>query len=218
MFQRDYLMRMVEQMTSALAQVAGMRQRKENLEAQMLIDELLDRRFRMKYNLLTTLSDKDIVDLLTTNSYTDYASLQAIALLLKEKGDIYADTGDEQQAYENHLKSLHLFIHAKLGDSDSLAADPGQEAEALNARLQVYELPAETKQLLLAWHEQEGRFGQAENLLYELLEDGNIAANEAERFYLALLHRPDSELVQGGLPREEVQSGLDQLVTKINFN
>ncbi|GGF95714.1 DUF6483 family protein [Paenibacillus abyssi] len=211
MFQRDYFMRMIEQMAGAIGQVIGLRERKEHLEALQVIDELLDRQFRLNSRLIHSLSDKDLTELLTTNGVTDFASVQAIAVLFKEKGQIYEEKGEEGLSYIFRLKSLNLFLRAAVAECDAIAADPKQEVRLLLAMLEVYELPPDTKRLLLEWYQLDGAYDQAENVLYELLEDEEISAEEAVQFYTMLQWLSDDQLENGGLSREEVEEGILEL-------
>jgi len=211
MFQRDYFMRMIGQMTQALGQVMGMRDRKEHLQALAIVDELLDREFRLNSRLVDTLTDQELVGMLTTAGVIDHGSLQAIARLLREKGEIYAERGETEASYAAHLKALHLFLRGGLVDPEPATAEPALEIARLQELLDAYELPEETKRLLMAWQEQEGRFDLAENLLHELLEDGLLTHPEAERFYDRLLDVPEERLERGGLSLSEVREAREDL-------
>jgi len=224
MFQRDYMMRMIQQMTEALAQVMGMRQRKEHQEALKLIDDLLDRKLRLKSSLVHALSEEDMIRLLTTNGVADTVSLQAIARLLKEEGDILTEQGEETVGHARRVKSLTLNLRLALMGAEPAIADPDEEAEHLVRLLAAYELPVGVKRLLAFWHEERGRYDQAENWLHEWLEDvegapeqytdGVVeeAVEQAAAFYRRLLALPDDRLTAGGLPRHEVESGLADIL------
>ena len=67
MFQRDYFMRMIEQMTEVLGQVLKLRREQKQVDALQLIDELLDQRFRLSSKLIRSLSDEDLMKVMTTN-------------------------------------------------------------------------------------------------------------------------------------------------------
>jgi hypothetical protein len=59
-----------------------------------------------------------------------------------------------------------------------------------------------------------GRFDRAENVLLWTLEWPDPAGElrrEAIAFYELLLRKPDRELAEGGLPREEVEAGLERV-------
>jgi tetratricopeptide (TPR) repeat protein len=212
LFQRDYMMRMIQQMTEAIAAVIGLRQRKEHQEALEAIDELLDRKLRLKASLVHALSEEDLIAMLTTNGVADTVSLQAIARLLREAGDIHDERGEESAALARWTKALGLNLHLSLIGAEPVIADPDKEAAALLGRLAAFELSSRVKRLLVSWHEQHGRFDQAENWLHELLEDGDAQQDEAAAFYNRLLLASDEQLAAGGLPRAEVESGLADLL------
>ena len=211
MFQRDYFMRMIEQMTQSIGQVMGLRDRKEHLQALAIVDELLDREFRLNSRLIDSLTDKELVGMLTTGGVLDHGSLQGIARLLREKGEIYDEQGDPDASYAALLKSLHLFLHGALEDGEPVIADPRIEIEQLQSLLAAYELPEATKRLLLQWQESECHLDQAENLLHELLEDGQMKVQEAESFYLRLQSMSAEQLASGGLSLAEVREAYEEL-------
>ncbi|WP_020620200.1 DUF6483 family protein [Paenibacillus daejeonensis] len=211
MFQRDYFMRMIEQMTQSIGQVVGLRDRKEHLQALAIVDELLDREFRLNSRLIDSLTDQELVGMLTTGGVLDHGSLQGIARLLREKGEIYEEQGDPEASYAALLKSLHLFLYGALEDAEPATAEPREEIDKLQTLLRAYELPEETKRLLLQWEESERHLDRAENLLHELLEDGQMKVQEAESFYLRLLAMPADQLASGRLSLDEVREAYEEL-------
>ncbi|MBW7476770.1 hypothetical protein K0T92_18790 [Paenibacillus oenotherae] len=211
MFQRDYFMRMIHQMTEMVAQVMALKQEKKKEEALQVIDEMLDRQFRLNGKLIRSLSDTDIISMMTVRGVVETANLHAIALLMKEEADLLDEMDQAEQSYSIRVKALHLFIRLALLEAEPLLRSPSEEAAELAAKLREYELPRATKELLLEWHEAEGRFDQAENVLDELLTDGLMGQEAADAFYRRLLLMPDERLLAGGLPRDEVIDGQRRL-------
>ncbi|WP_270165187.1 DUF6483 family protein [Paenibacillus sp. SYP-B4298] len=216
MFQRDYLMRMIHQMSEAMGKIMGLRQQRESKEALELIDELLDRYFRLNSRLLESLSPEDIIHLMTRSGNIDYPSLQAIGLLLRERAAICEDEGEEERAAALRARALHLFLRCSLDRSGTTAADPDEEAQELERLLAPYKLPEPLGRHLLRWHEVNGRLAKAEDLLYELLEDGALEAVEAQRFYRRLEQLEDEQLEAGGLSRSEIREATEQLELQWN--
>lgn len=211
MFQRDYFMRMIEQMSQVAGQVMGLRQERKQDEALVIIDELLDKHFRLNGKLIRSLSDADLVRMMTTSGVIETANIHAIALLMKEEADIFDDQERPELSYSVRLKSFHLFMRLALIDAPPMLRTPSEEAVELARKLSVYELPPETKLLMFEWHEADGRYDQAENMLYELVEDGVLPSDEATEFYRRMLLLPDESLAAGGLSREEVLQGQQQV-------
>ncbi|MFD1954160.1 DUF6483 family protein [Paenibacillus thailandensis] len=211
MFQRDYLMRMIEQMTEAIGQVMQLRKERKQEEALQLLDDLLDRQFGLSARLLRSLSDEDLVKMMTQNGIVQADSLQAIAVMFKQQSEMQEELGRDDESYELGLKALRLFMRLTLLGAPATVADSAGEARQLLAKLNAYELPEDTKLLQAEWHEAEGEYDLAENILYELYEDGYITTEHLEQFYRRLLLYGDDKLEAGGLPREEVETGLADL-------
>lgn len=211
MFQRDFFMRMIEQMGEAAGVIMGLRQKRENEEALQYIDDLLDKQFRMNGKLIRQLSDADLVKMMTTNGIVETANLSAVALLIKEEASILGEQGETDQSYKLRLKAFHLFMRLALLDAPAMLRTPSEEAADLAEELDEYELPSATKLLMWEWYEGDKRYDEAENTLHELLEDGVVPKDEAEEFYRRLLLLPEESLEAGGLPRDEVVDGLERL-------
>ncbi|MCA0756681.1 hypothetical protein KP806_16615 [Paenibacillus sp. N4] len=212
MFQRDYFMRMIEQMTEAVGQILQLGRERKHEEALLLIDDLLEKKFRLSSKLIRSLSDGDLIKMMSTNGILETGQLQAIALLLKQEAIISADLGREDDAFAANVKALQLFIRLSLAGAEPTLADPREQASELLETLRPYELPIPAKRLLVEWHVEEGRYAEAENVLYELLEEQAIWSEEAAEIYRGILRQTDEKLIAGGLPREEVEQGLEALM------
>jgi len=206
-------MRMIEQVSQVVGQAMGLRRERKNEEALLVIDEMLDREFRLNGKLIRSLSDEDLIRMMTTNGVVESTNIYAISCLLKEEGDIYEDLREPDKSYTARLKSLHLFARLSLLDVETkdMPKTPAEEVRELLALLHKYELPPETKLLLLEWNESERRYDLAENILYELIEDGVLNLEAADDFYQRLLLLPEDLLEAGGLPRDEIIDGRKRL-------
>lgn len=211
MFQRDYFMRMISQMTEALGQVLGLRKQMKQEEALLVLDDLLDKHFRLSSKLIRSLSDEDLIKVMTTNGLIDTDHLQAIAVIMKQEGLLQGELGRESECYGMYVRSLRLFIRLSLMGAEPTIVEPREQIHELLGLLSAYELPDNAKRLLMEWHEAEGRYDQTENIMYELLESGGMSTEEAEGTYQRLLTQSDETLEAGGLPREEIQQGMADL-------
>ena len=71
--------------------------------------------------------------------------------------------------------------------------------------------------MLMQHHERTGEFAKAENALFAMLdaEPGNEAIVEfGVAFYKRMLAQSDAALMEGKLPRAEVEEGLKELVQR----
>lgn len=212
MFRRDYLMNMIEQMTEAIGHILQLKRELKHQEALLVIDELLDKRFGLSGKLIRSLSDKDLMAVLTTNGVIETDKIQAIAVTLKQESELHAELGNEDASFTSGLKALQLFMRLSLVGAEPTLVNPSKEAEQLLEQLKAYELPVHAKLLLAEWLEGEGQFARAEDVLYELMEDEAVGKEEAAAYYRRLLFYEDEKLEAGGLPREEVQYGLNSLI------
>lgn len=212
MLRRDYLVRMIEEMTEMLGRIFMLRQDKKQLnEALWSLDELYKRQFRLHARLLDTLPAKDIVNLFHSGGELEADKLQSLARLLKEEGDIHLEMQEEEKAAARWMKALHLYLAAGAHGADRSLWNWPDAISELQALLKAYSLPSDTELLLMELEESEGRYDQAENALYRLLSAGAISREAAEAFYQRLLLLPSERLAEGGLPLEEVREGLLEL-------
>lgn len=85
MFRRDYIVRMIEDMTAMIAKVLTLKQERKTTEALWEIDELLNRHFPLNSRLLNSLSVEDVIDMFRFGGVVESDKLQAVAKLLKEE-------------------------------------------------------------------------------------------------------------------------------------
>lgn len=211
MFQRDYFMRMIEQMTEAVGQILNLKRQHKREEALLVIDDLLDKRFRLSSKLIRTLSDEDLMKVMTTNGLVETDHLQAIAILMKQESELYDELGREEESFIAAVKSLHLFMRLSIMGAEPTIVEPREQVDELLEQLLPYELSLPTKRLLAEWYEAEGRFALVENVIHELLEDDVLSLTEAAEVYERMLHQSDERLQAGGLPRDEIEQGLTAL-------
>lgn len=211
MLRKDYLVRMIEEMTDVLSKVFQLKQQNKLLEAQWELDELYKRQFRLNSSLLGTISAKDITDLFRHGEELEADKLQSLARLLQEEADLYNGTGNLDEGVSRWMKSLHLYLTASLNNAERSLWDIDGEVEQLLSHLRKYRLPLDTERLLFKYEEEIGAFDQAENVLYRLLEAKAIAIEDASAFYERLLGLDPKLLEEGGLPLEEVKEGLEEL-------
>jgi hypothetical protein len=205
---------MIQQMTEAIGQIMQLRKEHKQEEGLLLLDELLEKHFHLSRKLISSLSDEDLVKVVSRNGMIDAEQLQAIALLLKQEALLQNDLGRERESYGSAVRSLRLFLRLSIMKAEPIAGEINGQIEELCSLLKPYELPLSAKRLLLEWHEAEGRYDQVENIMYELIEDSVMPGADAAVIYRRLLELDDMQLEAGGLPREEVLQGLKELNVK----
>ncbi|WP_135550975.1 DUF6483 family protein [Paenibacillus cymbidii] len=220
MFQRDYLLRMIQQMTEAIGAIAGLRKEMKKEQALQTLDETLSKFFRLNSKLLNSLSEKDLLAMMTTNELLSIEHATGVARLLKEEGDIFADGGDDEESYPRYVKALRLFLTVHEHEPDPGFLDLNGEIGGLLERLAPYELPVDVSARLVPYFEQTGQFAKAEDTLFDLPgAAGGSSGHEAWveggiAFYERLLLLDDDKLEAGNLPREEIEAALADMKAK----
>ncbi len=219
MMQRDYILRLIEQLGQVWAILYTLVTKGQIAEALLVIDQALQRLVGFSLAEAEALSADDLIALIRLSGSRLDESLVAdqltvLASLLREAADAYAIQGDPDRADNQRLKALHLFLAALTGNGSPSSPQVADAVEPLLEQLSEYELPAPVKDLLWQHFERVGQFAKAEDWLFELLEDDQAEPGAVEQgiaFFERLLERSDEELVQGDLPRDEVLVGLAQL-------
>ncbi|MEC0243757.1 DUF6483 family protein [Paenibacillus dokdonensis] len=215
MFRKDYILQMVEDMVEMVGKVFGLKQQKKYAEALWEIDDLLSKNFRMNSKLLNSLSVEDMIDMFRLGGAIEADKLQSIARLLEEEGGVYLDMGHKDEGLTRLMKSLHLYLYADLHGADHSMLKLPERVTDLKEQLKGYRLPAKTDKLLLGYEEEQGHYDEAENALFRLLDQHEMTEEEGLTFYQRLLMRSDDELKAGGLPRAEVEEGVEELQRKV---
>ncbi len=210
MFERDYLIRLLTQASLVLGKAMGLREQSKQKEALDLIDEFLERELRLRSRLAMGLSDEDLLSMLTVTGTPNAESVAVVAAFLQQEAEPISDLGLTEQSVPRHAKALRLNLYLLRHDMEIEGWDIRLSAEQLLEALSPYELDNDTKHAIMLWHESNRQFTDAEDLLYELQEDGGISPEEGDAFYERLSAYSDSELESGGLSRTEMEEGRRQ--------
>jgi hypothetical protein len=234
-------MRMIAQFSEALGALIGLNRQRKPLEALEMAGELFKRLFGLNPSLVRALSERDLLDLLNREGEAPREKLLLMAELLKEEGELQGMLGREDERYRSCLKALNLALIASREEREEGAAewpDPDRQIGELTEALSGYVLPNETMDMLWNHYASAGRFADAEDVLFELLEtledvqgaeeqdegasDSSAGADtlrkllaDAEQFYIRLLQLDRETLEKGRLPRDEAEEGLALIRAKL---
>ena len=218
--QRDYILRIFEQMGQVVAVVIGLKKNGEPAEAMNVMNGSLQGLVGFDMDVIERLGADDLVQMVRLSRSGSASAaemvpgqLAVIAGLLAEAAGIYEIQGDPGLADAARIKALHLYL--VILTEERLAHDVATGGVApILEELSEYALPFELTVLLWRYHEQIGDYARAEDCLFELLEEYGVTETVVPHgvaFYQRLLARSDSELASGGLPRDEVEAGLREL-------
>ncbi|MGZ9587296.1 DUF6483 family protein [Paenibacillus marinisediminis] len=217
MYQRDYLVRLIQEMTTLIGRALGLQQ-KEKKDLLQEWDELLDRRFRLTGPLADSLSVDDLIRLFDRHGRIQADELQAFAYILLERADLLRDVelkelgreASEVSYIRRVMKGYELLLEAMLHDSDRRMLKVMEKAEHAAKLLRPYSLPSSLLERVWRWHDRDGRYAEAENACYDGInnEQDPISRSAVLAWYQKLLKLTDDELEQGGLSREEVEEAI----------
>src|SRR6266545_3921292 len=187
MYQRDYLMRQIEQAARAVAAILKKALGGDPDGALGMFDEAYQPLLGVSSRVVSTLTDEQLISLLTSGSSPD---LRRVAVALRLAGYIAGHSDD--------------LLDQKL------AADLVERAGDLD-------ITAEQRLALARVLEALGRYADAEDALFEAIDAEPDEAGPIDTgivFFQRLLAREDGELEAGNLPRDEVKAGLAELLRR----
>ncbi|HZD67783.1 MAG TPA: DUF6483 family protein [Actinomycetes bacterium] len=213
MYQRDYLMRQIEQAARAVAAILRKALGGDPDEALSMLDEAYQPLLGISSRVVSTLTDEQLISLLVSGSSPDLRRVVSVLEAVKAEADVHGMRGDEQAAATGYRRALGLAAYLA-GHSDRL---DGQLAADLVERVGGLDLTAHQRLGLARVLEDLGRYADAEDALFEAIEavpDDARPTDTGIMFYQRLLARDDGELEAGDLPRDEVKAGLAELLRR----
>ena len=215
MFEKDYIIRIIHQFAQMLALIL-FRIRSGNIEeAHQDIQAASERFLGLKLDLILSLSNQELIEMLGVNGELDVEKSYIAAQLLFCEANI-RDANNESGSKGIYLRSLDLFLKSYAQMDETLKIEAVSTIEQILLVLQKQHLSMDIYKLLILYHEHQGEYSKAEDCLFELVENGcEEAIQVGESFYSRLLNRTDQELKRGNLPLSEVNEGLQELKAKL---
>jgi tetratricopeptide (TPR) repeat protein len=207
-------MRQIEQVGQMLARILGLAKGGREDEALGMFDEAYKPLLGVGSRVVAVLDEGQLVDMLTSGANPDTRRVAMALELLKAEADLYAGAGQAGEAAVRYRRAVALagYLAARserLLDRD-LAADLLERAGEL-------ELPAAQRLAIARVLEALGRYADAEDALFELIDEapGDPApVEEAIAFCQRLRPLEPEQLAAGGLPLEEVNATLAELLRR----
>ncbi len=216
MFQKDYVLRLIEQLVKTLAIIFQLKKKEQYQEALSIIDQSFQQWLGLNSKLINSFSHKDLIEMLSLNKVLGVTKCIMLAELLKEEGDIYDAQGASGESYQRYLKSLNIFLETLRSGNKMNPQKYYSKIEEILAKLKQYELSNQTHQNLFEYYEKIGEYSKAEDSLFELIErevgqSRLKLINKGISFYQRLIKKKDCQLIKGNLPREEIEEDLAKL-------
>ncbi|MGZ6364516.1 MAG: DUF6483 family protein [Ktedonobacteraceae bacterium] len=214
MSQRDYILRIAQELGSVLAQVLCNRQIKDYAAAHKLIDEQSKQIYGMGIGFMRSVPEETLLSMLTSFDTLDTEKCWLLAILLKAEGDIYEDQDNASESYYSYIRSLNLFLEVSLLGTANTDNNIVPEIDELLSRLSVYDLPERSKLLLFRYFEHIHQYARAEDLLFEMLEASDSSEEilaYGTTFYQHLIKKSDASLSADNFSKKKALEGLSQL-------
>lgn len=216
MYRRDYIMRQIEFMVEVMQRLGGLVEERRYQAAMTVVDESLEELFGLNGTLLTRLFGREPLSQLTFGEEADLsqAKLIAAAALLQEAGDIQMEQGAEDGSFTSYASALELLLTALLNHDGEPLPEYAPDVEELTAVLAPFHLPLHLNQLLLRYYHKTGQYDEAENVLFDALEEtpeDEATIKMGITFYQIILKESDAQLEAGNLPRDEAEASLAEL-------
>lgn len=219
MVNRDYILRLAEKLGRTLAIVLRLREYNQHEEALLRVDEELFKATGLTSSFLNSLSEETLIQVLSPLGRPNVDAALWAAVLLKAEGEIYQDLGNTTESYYRAVKALHLLLYVHQYEPIEEVESLREDIQALIQTLHEYTLPTSTRLLLLRYQEHLGFYAQAEDILFELLEEApgdKTLLQQGRDFYQRLSARSAPDLKAGNFSHEEIQEGLEQLAHRFS--
>ena len=214
MYQRDYLMRQIEQVGRMLAAIMGLAKAGRGDEALGMFDEAYKPLIGVGSRVVAVLDDGQLVDLLTSGSNPDLRRVALALELLKAEADLYQGAGQPGEAALRYRRALALA--GCLAARSERLLDQRLAGELLD-RAGELELSAAQRLATARVLEALGRYADAEDALFELIDErpgDPDPVEEAIAFCQRLRPLEPERLAAGGLSAAEVTDTLAELLRR----
>jgi len=202
---------MIHQLAQVLAKVMGLSLVERYDEALEEVQRSSKQLLGMDVRLLTTLSDEELVRLLSLGERFDVEKCVVAGELLRLIGEVKEREGEEGEGFQCYTTSLSLFLELLIRESGVLPKEYFEKIEWLIGKTSSYEIPPGLKEKLFRYYETIGKFDVAENKLFEIVEQNPGFVGEGLKFYERLRTKTEDELGRGNLPRNEVEASIKDL-------
>lgn len=209
---------MIEQLTKVLTKVLF---NKENQNYEAAHDEIR-KSYRTIFGIdeviIYASSAEEIVELLKLRGKNDPKVYIILAELLREEADLFRESGLAKEEYARvYQKALSLYLEALLDNPVFQTKEYLEKINFILDELKNYHVSFQVLFKTMKYYELIGKYSQAENVLFDLVELNPVAArNEGLKFYERLQLLSDERLETGDYSREEITQGLRDFNEQLN--
>ncbi len=209
MFQRDFIMRQIEELVEALIQILHLRREGELDAARRRISFTAKRLLGFDLDITDSLSTADLLTFLQHNAVFDTGKSYIIARLLLEQAAISELEKQNRRAHTLREKALLLLLEPVIRDNRFGSPEDHRLIRDILHGLDEDGLPLVLRARLMDYYEMQGAYDRAEDFLLigKARGDEKLIA-KGHGFYQRLSLLDDAVLEKGNFSREEVEDGL----------
>lgn len=212
MFERDYIMRQIEQLASVLVRIFKLKDGRHFEEAEIEISKTGKLLLGFELELLRDMSPASIIELFKRNDNVSSGKYIIAAELFKEQGEIDELQEKPGESYTAYLKATILFLEGIIESKEYHTKGYFDKVFFLLKKIKPDVLSVTSKSKLFKFYQLTNKYAEAENVLYNLIDLRKPGiVEEGIAFYTNLLAKSEDELNEGELPKEEVEEGLQKL-------
>jgi hypothetical protein len=207
----DYIMRLIEQFFLVLSRILFKKNTQKYAEALSETETAYKNLLGLDARQVHSLSFDELIGWLKMGGRFDAEKCLILAALLKEDAEIHELAGRpmDDGLHAEYAKAFFLYREAVREDESPESGRARSEMKWLVKKLDSSRLAPPRKLDLFRYHESAGEFGLAEDLLYELAKVRYPGIRkEGREFYRRLIAKSDGDLLEGNLPRKEVEEGM----------
>ncbi len=214
MLTRDYILRMIDVLSRALAKILFLKDGNNFKEALHELNMATKELIGMDRIFIHSVSDSQLVTLMEPEENLLSPKCYLLGIVFKEEAEISKQQGNEEEYIDFNMRSLYMFVEGIERSKVMIEKDHLKKIDEVIDKLNNYELPEDIKGKLFYYYEYTGKFDKAEDVLFSLVDEDNSYLNKGIDFYERLLKKNDTELEKGNLPRIEVEESLKDLLNK----
>lgn len=209
MIERDFIKRLIQQLSQVLAQILFHKKNKDWQKAQMVIDVAGKQLLGLNPDLRDSLDGQTLVEMLSYNNEIDHEKCLTLAMLLAEQANVLKNTTNQDTEIFSALQKAVILFRAAFQNKELLKKNSIQSAVFVCDELNEFELGTDSLLEMHYIYIAIGELAKAEDALYLLQQKGMQDINSiADDFYRTLLKKDDHTLKKGNLPREEILDGI----------
>ena len=214
MLRQDYILRMIQQLAQAVARLTARARTEDPAVVYAELHEALKDLTGLDFDVLDSLPLASVLQVLEADNDPNPARVLAIAECSFIRARLADATDQKDTALRARVMALTLYLETFTLFRHEALAQAENRAEHLLTEFEAIDLPRDTILRLFRYRAATGRFAEAENALFDLVERGlasSAVIDEGRAFYRRLLDLEDEQLAAGELPRDEVIDGLAEL-------